>query len=193
MSDHSSGIDSITEEARWMHVRETIRMLFLAIAQIEIALSESDDSVEHLTDAFTSMVAHEAEISNTARELTEKQGQNALYEKIQSNAAVISQKTQESIIAFQFYDKLTQRLAHVSTAMEELSDLLDDKEKINLDESWLELQSKIKSKYSMQEEHELFEAVIKEGDDVRAAIRRYYETHQNRGAQTQSADDIEFF
>lgn len=193
MSDQSTGIDSITEEARWMHVRETIRMLFLAIAQIEIALSESDDSVEHLTDAFTAMVAHEAEISDTARELTEKQGQNTLYEKIQSNAEVISQKTQESIIAFQFYDKLTQRLAHVSTAMEELSELLYDKEKINQDESWLELQSKIKSKYSMQEEHELFEAVIKEGDDVREAIRRYYETHQKRGAQTQSADDIEFF
>ena len=176
-----------------MHVRETIRMLFLAIAQIEIALSESDDSVEHLTNAFTSMVEHEAEISATARALTEKQGQNELHEKIQSSAGVISQKTQESIIAFQFYDKLTQRLGHVSLAMEALSNLLDDKSRIDRNEAWLELQAAIKSKYSMREEHELFEAVIKEGEDVRAAIRRYYETHQKQDTAQPADDDIEFF
>ncbi len=193
MPEQINVTDALSHDERWMHVRETIRMLFLAIAQIEIALSESDDSVEHLTSAFTSMVEQEAEISETARALTEKQGQNELYEKIQSSADLISQKTQESIIAFQFYDKLTQRLAHVSLAMEELSNLLDDKSRIDRSEAWLELQSGIKSKYSMREEHELFEAVIKEGEDVRKAIRRYYETNKKQGPAAQADDDIEFF
>lgn len=192
MSDNSLPTEALSDDERWMHVRETIRMLFLAIAQIEIALSESDDSIEHLTSAFTSMIDHEAEISATAQALTEKLGQNELYEKIQISADVISQKTQESIIAFQFYDRLTQRLAHVSQAMEELSGLLDDKNRINQNQAWLELQAGIKSKYSMQEEHELFEAVIQNGENVREAIRRYYDSHRVQGVD-KPADDIEFF
>lgn len=38
-------------------------MLFLSVAQIEIVMSESDDSIEHLTSAFTSMVGNENAIS----------------------------------------------------------------------------------------------------------------------------------
>jgi hypothetical protein len=49
----------MSTETGWIHVRETVRMLLLSIAQIEIALRESDESIEHLTDVFTSMVSYE--------------------------------------------------------------------------------------------------------------------------------------
>ncbi|MDQ7073389.1 MAG: hypothetical protein Q9N32_08015 [Gammaproteobacteria bacterium] len=39
----------------WSQVRETVRMMNLAVAQIEMSMTEGDDSVETLTNAFTTM------------------------------------------------------------------------------------------------------------------------------------------
>jgi len=171
----------------WTHVRETIRMLFLSIAQIEIALRESDDSVEHLTDAFTSMVNRETEIANAIEKLSVHGGDQAISESIKQKAEEVTGKMQGAIVAFQFYDKLTQRLGHVCSSMEDLSDLLGDDERIYQASEWNSLQSAIKSKYSMREEHELFDVVMA-GGDVREAIRRFNEVKKD-----DSHTDIELF
>lgn len=178
---------SNTEQVGWMHVRETIRMLFLAIAQIEIALRESDDSVDHLTEVFTSMVDRENEIKQSIESLSSDDCEEALRQDIKDNVDSVTAKMQSAIVAFQFYDKLTQRLTHVASSMEELSNLLDDESRIEVIEEWQGLQSTIKSRYSMREEFELFNAVIS-GADVRDAIRRYNET-----SKADNIDDIEMF
>lgn len=175
------------EDEKWTHVRETIRMLFLAIAQIEIALSESDSSVDDLTEAFTSMVERENEIARSIDQLSTVGTDQKLCLSIKENAAAVTSRMQNAIVAFRFYDKLTQRLAHVGSSMEEISNLLDDESRIEEVEEWRNLQASIKSKYSMREEHELFNAVIS-GTDVRDAIRQYNAAHQ-----ADSIDDIELF
>ncbi|MDH5353975.1 MAG: hypothetical protein OEY09_05965 [Gammaproteobacteria bacterium] len=176
-----------TDNDGWTHVRETVRMLFLAIAQIEIALRESDDSVEHLTDAFTSMVDSEmkiaASIDGLALSIDDKRDVSA----IKRDAIQITEEMQSVIVAFQFYDKLTQRLAHVSSGMEALSGLLNDDTRVNEVDAWSLLQNEIKSKYSMREEHELFDVVMA-GADVREAIRRYNDLHKD-----EPKNDIELF
>lgn len=171
----------------WTHVRETIRILFLAIAQIEIALRESDDSVDHLTDAFTSMVGHENEIVDTIGLLSGNADDQAICQSIKNNAEKATEKMQSAIVAFQFYDKLTQRLTHVGNSMEELSVLLDDGERIGEVEEWRKLQAVIKSRYSMREEIELFDAVMADGD-IRDAIRKF-----NDSARPDPENDIELF
>lgn len=171
----------------WSQIRETVRMLFLSVAQIEIALRESDDSVEHLTNAFTSMMEHENVIALAVDDLPDKDETKAIRDTIKHNARMVTQEMQGAIVAFQFYDKLTQRLSHVGSSIEALSNLLDDTTKIYNPMEWNGLQEKIKSKYSMREEHEMFESVMN-GEDIRAAVRKYNETHkQNLDA------DIEFF
>ncbi len=176
-----------TEEVSWTHVRETIRMLFLAIAQIEIALRESDDSIDHLTEAFTSMVGSENEIAKSIDQISSEGDDQENCRKIKKNVEAVTEQMQSAIIAFQFYDKLTQRLAHVGSSMEEMSVLLDDEKRIGEAEEWLKLQAVIKSKYSMREEHELFNAVIS-GADIRDAIRQYNDMHQ-----ADVVEDIELF
>lgn len=175
------------EEVDWTHVRETIRMLFLAIAQIEIALSESDDSIDHLTEAFTSMVGRENEIARSIDQLSIDGKDQLIYQSIKNNAEKVTEKMQTAIVAFQFYDKLTQRLAHVGSSMEELSELLDDDNRISQVDEWRKLQADIKSRYSMREEYELFNAVMA-GGDIREAIRRF-----NQTPLTESQNDIELF
>lgn len=172
----------------WSQVRETVRMLFLAVAQVEIALKESDDSVEHLTDTFTSMVGYESVIMLAVDDLPENEATDTIRKTIKHNAEMVTEKMQGAIVAFQFYDKLTQRLAHVATSIESLSELVNDTAKIYNPYEWKALQAKIKSKYSMREEHELFDSVM-EGNDVREAIRLYNESARQQPAE----DDIEMF
>ncbi len=175
------------EQVGWTHVRETIRMLFLAIAQIEIALCESDDSIDHLTEAFTSMVGRENQIAQSIEQLSQQGNDQLVCQSIKDNAEIVTEKMQNAIVAFQFYDKLTQRLTHVGSSMEELSVLLGDEGRFGLVDEWRKLQDRIKSKYSMSEEIELFNAVM-EGGDIREAIRRCNETQQS-----DSQDNIELF
>jgi len=180
-------IDKDANKDEWTHVRETIRMLFLSVAQIEIALRESDDSVEHLTEAFTSMVEREDSIAKSMDELSAKGFDQAVCESIKLNAEDVAQRMQGAIVAFQFYDKLTQRLSHVGSSMEALSTLLEDNERLHQASEWQILQSEIKSKYSMREEYELFDAVMA-GGGVREAIR-----HFNEAKKDVAEDDIELF
>ncbi len=171
----------------WSQVRETIRMLFLAVAQIEIAMTESDDSVDHLTTSFTTMVAYEKNIALAVDELPDSEDTRVLRGTISHNADKVTDEMQSAIVAFQFYDKLTQRLAHVSSALESLSELVGDSSKIYNPAEWQKLQQTIKSRYSMREEHEMFDSVMA-GSDIRGAVRQYYATHNDN-----HDDDIEFF
>lgn len=186
-SDESKPSNAISPDLDWSQVRETVRMLFLATAQIEIALRESDDSVLHLTDAFTSMIGYENVIKLAVDDLPDTADTKNIRETISKNADKVSETMQGAIVAFQFYDKLTQRLGHVSSSVEALSDLVGDTSKLFNPYEWKALQEKIKSKYSMREELEMFQAVM-EGADVREAIRSFNETHKEN-----LEDDIEFF
>ena len=188
MTENSKGPSTATEpDLDWSQVRETVRMLFLAIAQIEIALRESDDSVEKLTTAFTTMMGYENVIAMAVDDLPETDDTKVILQTIRHNAHMVTQEMQGAIIAFQFYDKLTQRLGHVGTSIEALSNLVSDKSKIYNPYEWKDLQALIRSRYSMREEHEMFESVMR-GGDVREAVRKYNEAHKE-----DLEDDIEFF
>ncbi len=188
MSENLSGPSTaISPDLDWSQIRETVRMLFLSVAQIEIALHESDDSVEHLTSAFTTMMGYESIIAAAIDDLPDTEETAEIRQTIKHNADLVTQEMQGAVIAFQFYDKLTQRLSHVGSSIEGLSELVSDIAKIYNPAEWNSLQEKIKSKYSMREEHEMFENVMN-GADVREAVRKYNETHKE-----DLKDDIEFF
>lgn len=188
MTENQSGPSTaIQPDLDWSQMRETVRMLFLAVAQIEIALTESDDSVNQLTAMFTAMMEHQDNISSAVERLPDDAQTRDVREAIKLNAEMVSGQMQGAIIAFQFYDKLTQRLSHVASSIEALSDLVGDTSRIYQPSEWQNLQDSIKSRYSMREEHEMFDSMM-QGCEVREAIRRYNEAHKE-----DLSDDIEFF
>ncbi|MCU0933408.1 MAG: hypothetical protein MUE86_02975 [Thiobacillaceae bacterium] len=87
----------------WSQVRETILMLNLAVAQIEIALKDSSGSVDVLAESFTGMYGNIMALVEQARALPDSPAKAG----IEASGMVVSEQMQQAIIAFQFYDRLS--------------------------------------------------------------------------------------
>ncbi len=171
----------------WSQVNETVRMLNLAVAQISMAMHEGDDSVESLTTSFLGMVQSVDSISQATTSASPETDFEPVREDILNRCTSVQGKIQQSIVAFQFYDRLSQRLDHVRQALGALSDLVSDKSRLFNPTEWSALQSGIRSRYTMQEEQDMFEALLK-GASIDEALE------QVRGRlEKGDIDDIELF
>lgn len=189
--------DAETEERRgtrahnpdldWSQVRETVLMLELAAGQIEAAMRDGNNSVETLTDAFTSLAGYVRGMSSELDALPDQGEMGEIKAGLQSQATQLSDRVQQSIIAFQFYDKLVQRLAHVCQSLSALSNLVVDQKRLYNPYEWVSLQEKIRVRYSTREEIEMFEAVMN-GMPVKEALAQYMAGKHDRGDE-----DIELF
>ncbi|MCK6387712.1 hypothetical protein [Zoogloea sp.] len=178
-SAHSPDLD-------WSQVRETVLMLELAVGQIESALKEGNSSVEVLTDSFTSMAGYMRMMGSALEQLPDTPATAQLKESLIGHAGEVAGRVQRSIVAFQFYDKLSQRLAHVSHSLQALGTLVTDQRKLYNPFEWVALQEKIRAKYSTREEVEMFNAVM-QGMPVQEALDNYKAEMKDKG------DDVELF
>ncbi len=171
----------------WSQVRETVRMLYLASAQVSMALHEGSSSIESLSNNFTGMIGNVNTMTNALSALPATEENAAIIKVIEENSQEISDHMQQSIIAFQFYDKLSQRLSHVTHALEALSGLVDDQGRIYNPNEWIGLQAKIRARYSMKEEQMMFDLLL-QGGTIEEALK------QGEASLHESSDcDIEFF
>ncbi|NQY26807.1 MAG: hypothetical protein HRT92_06470 [Piscirickettsiaceae bacterium] len=167
----------------WSQVQETIRMMNLAVAQMEVSMKEGDESVDTLTDTFSTMVARVQVIEKVVK----KKEQDDELDFVIEQCEAVSLEMQKAIVAFQFYDKLTQRLSHVSHSLEALSNLVADQSRLYNPREWSLLQEKIKSKYTMPAEHKMFELVM-QGMSVEEILKITSED-----VKSDTVNDIEFF
>lgn len=171
----------------WSRVRETVLMMELAVGQIEAAMRDSDSSVKVLTDTFTTMAEDMHHITEVARDLPEDERLSGARKALISSTSNLAAMVSQAIIAFQFYDRLVQRLSHVSHSLESLAQLVSDEQGVVDPARWAELQAQIRSRYSMPEEIEMFEAVLIHGMSVHQALQNFMERMKHR------VDDIELF
>ncbi len=82
------------------------------------------------------------------------------HQQVIEQCEAIAAEMQHAIMAFQFYDKLTQRLSHVSHSLASLVDLVGDRSRLFNPVEWSILQEKIKSRYTMPAEHNMFELMM---------------------------------
>ena len=174
----------------WSQVRETVLMLELAAGQVEAAMRESNSSVEVLTDTFTSLADSLQLIDAAVSTLPDTVGNGLVKAEIQDNTHLVSTKIRHAIVAFQFYDKLVQRLAHVCHGLEGLSGLVNDGDRLYMPQEWVALQEQILSKYTMIEERAMFDAVM-HGAKVEDAIEHYM--HERMKKVEDSGGEIELF
>lgn len=175
-------------EREWTQIKETVRMLHLSVAQIEMAMRDGDESVNTLSNSFTSMAGSVEVIAQAAQELPEAAAN--LRGGILTHCAKVSAQMHATIIAFQFYDMLSQRLSHVSHSLEAMAELLDDGQRLHSPFEWQALQQKIRSRYSMRIEQEMFDALLKGASIPEAlALVARSQAEEERGAD----DDIELF
>lgn len=164
----------------WSQVRETVVMLELASTQIEYAMNDSNKSVDILTTSFTELANTMTKICNGFAKLVDYEKDNTVKDSelqetkktLQTISSYANSLIIKAIVAFQFYDKLAQRISHVNGSLSSLRELVSDGKKIFQPEEWVNLQQKIKSKYSTPEEIAMFDAVVN-GMPIQEAIEKY--------------------
>jgi hypothetical protein len=160
----------------WSQIRETVLMLNLAVAQIEHAMKEGDDSVNTLTNSFTSMIGHAQVIRSAAENLAD----GAEKDTVMENCEAISTRMQSAVMAFQFYDKMTQRVTHVSNSLAALGELINHPTHLYNPYEWKGLQEKIKSKYTIESDRKMFEAILN-GATVDEALKQAQQAQRDNG------------
>jgi len=186
----TAGTRARTPDLDWSQVRETVLMLELAAGQVQAAMRDSNTSVDVLTDTFTSMVDTLQLIDAALATLPDTVGNGLVKAEIQEGSAEIGRKVHQAIIAFQFYDKLVQRLQHVCDSLAALGDLVGDPSRLYNPAEWVSLQEKIRSRYAMAEERAMFDAVMA-GKSVQEALEQYMNTRMQEIAA--SGGEIELF
>ncbi|MFA6015035.1 MAG: hypothetical protein WC742_08190 [Gallionellaceae bacterium] len=170
----------------WSQVRETMLLLELATGQIESALKDSNSSVDVLTDSFTTMAGYLHMITGTVETLSDDGETGAIKKNALEAASNVTGMVHQSIMAFQFYDKLSQRLGHVCHSLAALNELVGDQRRLYNPQEWVALQEKIRSKYTTADECAMFEAVM-HGVPVREALDNYVSEMKDKGS------DIDLF
>lgn len=186
MPQSPSKSTSANPDLDWSQVKETVLMLKLAAAQVEYSLRDGNNSVDVLAESFTSMASGIQDIEKSAKEL--KASADLKDDTITGLCANLSDRMQHAIVAFQFYDKLVQRLDHVVGSLSQLAELVADPSSLYSPLSWQALQDEIRSRYTMQQERELFDALMN-GEDIAVVLQRL----QNLTEEVTMDDNIELF
>lgn len=183
-------------------VQETILVLNLSVAQIELSITEGDNSVNTLIDSFTFMSNHIEQIQESSRMIaeisSEMEGIQEHNESLILQTGDLAEKMQQAIIAFQFYDKLSQRLEHVSKGLTGLSEIVSNEMHVKDEAQWDAFKADVRKGTTMREEEELFELIFDQGIPANDAItimkERMIERMQDESqAKESDEDEIEFF
>lgn len=181
------GTSAHAPDLNWSQVRETVLLLELASAQIESAMKDSNASVDVLTESFTSMAGTMRMMTEMLAAMPADCQDTETRQSLLGAADHVSGMVHQAIIAFQFYDKLVQRLGHVTHSLGDLSMLVGDQRRLYNPQEWVDLQGRIRAKYTTADECTMFEAVMS-GTPVAEAVANYVDAMKSK-----QGDDIELF
>ena len=184
----TQGSNSISPDLDWSQVRETVRLLNLAISHIEESMHVGEDSVDALTDSFTTMAGNIQSIQETMDELPESKN-SAVHEEIKIKCDSLKSQVHTAIMAFQFYDRMIQKLSHVSHSMDAMGELIVEPSKLFNPHEWIALQEKIRSRYTMESERVMFDTLMT-GATVKEALEA---AAQHDKAANEDGGEIDLF
>lgn len=164
----------------WSQVRETVLMLNLAMARMTHAMRDGDESVDSLTRSFTEMVGHVKFMQDTIAEMADDNTRNNLLE----HSSAIRGQVDSAIMAFQFYDRLSQRMQHVSNSLDALSKLVESPQRLYNPIEWKAMQELIRANYTLDSDKQMFEDLLN-GKSIEEIMQA--------ATETTGENDIELF
>lgn len=191
MSD-SSDQGVLTTENDLIHIKETITMLCLAVCQIEASVKESNTSVDALTASFTDLADHSREVDDHVQAMDDLSDLNDIKRQVNETSVEMQEKIKQAITAFQFYDRVSQRLDHVARNLERVSEVIGNPSDINNPAIWENIQNEVKGSYSMESERIMFEHIMR-GASVKEALEIYHHHFDKEEAGEENGDEIELF
>ncbi|WP_076413468.1 hypothetical protein [Shewanella sp. UCD-KL12] len=165
----------------WCHIQESIKVLLLAMAQIELSLTDGDHNVTSLGALFTDMAKHLEGMNQYLTQLEDTPTE------VLAHGENLAEAVREGVVAFQFYDRVSQRLQHVIMGLAMMEEVLSNSKDRTSQGAWEKLQEEIEESYSLDCERKMFEHVL-QGTPVHEALKLYKDEHH-----TLQEDDIELF
>lgn len=148
--------------------QETALLLELCEAQIDSALRDSGRSVEVLTNVFLQLIAAVDDLGEMAKKMAPDSGSDAVTPAAKTAVAItercgsLTEQIDSAVVAFQFYDKLSQRLDHVRHSLTTLALFVCDREKSSSGDQWNKLRTSLRRLYRTAEERKVFEKIAGE-------------------------------
>jgi len=159
--DNVAAAGNQTAPANWSPQQQTARMLALCEAQMEAATQDSDVAVDTLISSFSDLM-------NLVRELNAESSRNhgdtqtikfASEEEMKQRYQQLMRQVNNAIMAFQFYDKLSQRLGHVRYSLSTLALFVCDRLNSQKPEHWEKLMTTLGRLYRTSEERAIFDSI----------------------------------
>lgn len=153
-------------------VSNQVVLLQLAAAQLTLSLKEAEKPFNDLSRLFLEIVQHHRQIDDLLSQKTRPDipTLHKLHKKTE-------EKVKSSIVDFQFYDRMSQRLQHILSHLQQAILVLNKSEGFQNDSQWAEIFEKIEQSYTMQEEQDLYLA-IKNGDGFEQAVKKLIKKSQ---------------
>lgn len=173
----------------WTPEQQIARMLELCEAQMESALSESDVAVDALIKAFTSVTESQRSLGELLDKLPRRSSDSEDAE-LRHQLTHVHKQMAHAVVAFQFYDKLTQRLGHVRYSLSTLAMFVCDNNQTRQREQWERLFGTLRRLYRTQEERDIFQLMI---EGASGAEARAQAEHHSAPRDADSTGEIELF
>ncbi len=156
---HNGGV---TTPPNWSPQQQTARMLALCEAQIEAATHDSDAAVDTLISSFADLMTLVRELSaeSNANHTDTQTIKFASEEEMKQRYQNLSRQVNNAIVAFQFYDKLSQRLSHVRYSLSTLALFVCDRTNSQKPEHWEKLLGTLSRLYRTAEERATFDSIV---------------------------------
>jgi hypothetical protein len=161
-SELTSQTGTMQAPSHWSPQQQTARMLALCEAQMEAATQDSDQAVDTLVQAFTelvSIVRDMGKLTNAPTPAAEESAAAGSLEEINQRCTALSNQVAAAIVAFQFYDKLSQRLGHVRYSLSTLALFICDRMNSQKPEHWEKLLLTLGRLYRTTEERAIFDSI----------------------------------
>ncbi|MBL8270091.1 hypothetical protein [Steroidobacter sp.] len=176
--------------ADWTPEQQIAQMLELCEAQIESATCESDLAVDSLVRVFSGLAETARSLKSKAAVFTPEQRAVLGDIDLKKQMETIERQMNDAVVAFQFYDKLSQRLGHVRYSLSTLATFVCDREQATQREQWRHLFTTLKRLYRTEEEKQLFQMMVEgaSADEARDHIHQSTQT-----IRVGTSGDIELF
>ena len=143
----------------WSPQQQTARMLALCEAQMEAATQDSDAAVDTLVTAFTELMNAVRDLGGMSKASATDATQSRALDDINNRCTALSGQVAAAVMAFQFYDKLSQRLGHVRYSLSTMALFICDRSNSQRPEHWEKLLSTLGRLYRTAEERAIFDSI----------------------------------
>ncbi len=141
------------------YVRESVMLLHVAVAQIDVTMHEGDASVAVLSGALSSIAAGLNSIGQCVQQ-NPSAGEPAQKGNMSASCSTLAKKIEAAIMAIQFYDAMTQKLTHISENLRALADSMTDPGRVNRSGAWHALKQQTRARFTMESERRVFDALM---------------------------------